>query len=468
MVDLTAEACPASVHMALSAESLHFFRFLRYKISCLLSRLRNNPRIPTTKMSDEFECHFCSLKTTDTTRMVSHVKEAHFQVGDKDYDLPSTSTMKIGLKVKPIESLQLRGKGGRKVKYGAKNLKPVPATELAKLKLKPVTFEEVQRRTQKVHKTNPDRGETTEESGRKRTFEETEETNEGRRPGQHKSKARKTDRPHQCKECPYKADQMSNLQLHVIQAHEKPRLYQCQQCSYKAPRFCDLQQHMSKSPCRFAQMSAPQEDPNDTTFMFDFVRLDSLQRLRGAAPEKSGSRKLRLKTVPADELAKLKLKPVSENQMERNMLEQKQEFIEPKRIFTREKHINELLAKQASNTDLLQYRSRTRSQINANLMTRHIKNESEHFDSAENVSRYENDSRDNSREKEYEEQKNDIGAMETVLEAEPLTFMKQEVEDLVHDQGGAKMKLRCNACGLKAADMVEMTGHLISKHVDEL
>ena len=416
-------------------------------------------------MTDEFECHFCSLKTTDTTRMVSHVKEAHFQVGDKDYDLPST--MKIGLKVKPIESLQLRGKGDRKVKFGTKKLKPLPAAELAKLKLKPVTFEEVQRRTQKVHKTNPDRGETTEESCRKRTFEETEETNEGRGPGQHKSKARKTDRPHPCKECPYKADLMSNLQLHVIQAHEKPRLYQCQQCSYKAPRFCDLQQHMSKSPCRFTQMSAPhQQDPNDTNFMFDFVRLDTLQRLRGAAPETSGSKKLRLKTVPADELAKLKLKPVSENQMERHMLEQKQEFVEPKRISTREKHINELLAKQASNTDLLQNRSRTRSQKNANeqhLMTRHIKNESD-FDSA--ISQYENYS--NSCEKEYDGQKNDIGAIETQLEAEPLTFMKQEVEDLLHDQGGAKMKLRCNACGFKAADMVEMTGHLISKHVDEL
>ena len=217
-------------------------------------------------------------------------------------------------------------------------------------------------------------------------------------------------------------------------------------------------------------MSAPhQEDPNDTNFMFDFVRLEYLQRLRGAAPETSGNKKLRLKTVPADELAKLKLKPVSENQMERHMLEQKQEFVEPKMISTREKHINELLAKQASNTDLPQNRTRTRSQQNANeqhLMTRHIKNESEHFDSVENVTQYENDY--NSCEKEYDGQRSDIGAVETVLEAEPLTFMKQEVEDLVHDQGGAKMRLRCNACGFKAADMVEMTGHLISKHVDEL
>lgn len=432
--------------------------------------------------------------------MVSHVKEVHFEGGEEDYNLPPQplnpedcairqSTMKRGLKVKSLESLE--GKGDREVKLGAKKLKPVPATELAKLKLKPVSLEEIQRLIQKdqlVNKndsTHHDKGETTDERYRKRDFEATEETHEGLYLGHQESKVRKTDKPHQCKECPYKAALKGNLQWHVIAVHEKAKKYRCQQCPYKAARFCDLQQHMS----------APhKKDPNDTSFIFDFVRLNSIERLRGPAPKASDNKRLRLRPVSANELAKLKLKPVSANDMGRHLQKDKQEFIEHKKeykhtkleqkmISTREKHINELLVKHSSKTDRWSQKKSLKDGNEQHLMTRPIQDYAEDLEFSESVFRHEEepakskrgmtDSRENACKKEYEESvveqnNDDSGAIESVLDAERLTFMKEEVEDLPSEQSGAKMKLRCNACGFKAEEMVEMTGHLISKHVDEL
>ena len=430
-------------------------------------------------MMDGLQCHFCSLKTTDTALMVSHVKEVHFQGGEDDYLSPLTlnhkessifpSGRKKGLKVNPIESMQ--GKGYGKVKLGAKKLKPVPASELAKLKLKPVSFEEFQRLIQKdemAHK-NPsinhihNREESTEEIRPKRAHNFVEEIHEDLRLGQHESKVRKIDKRYQCKECPYTADHEKNLQRHVTQAHEKPRHYQCQQCPYKATRFSDLQQHTH------------QKDTNDTSFISDLVRLNSIERLGGAASKTNYNKRLRLQPVPADELAKLKLKPVTENDMKSCFQKSKQELIEPKRISTREKHIKQLLAKQASHRDSSWNESQTKSHKDVSeqqVMNRHIKNEAGHSESAENTPHLENenDPTDDSCQKGYEEsQKSDMsGAIETVLEEEPLTFMKKELEDLAYEQTSAKMKLRCNACGFKTAEMVEMTGHLISEHVDEL
>ena len=67
----------------------------------------------------------------------------------------------------------------------------------------------------------------------------------------------------------------------------------------------------------------------------------------------------------------------------------------------------------------------------------------------------------------------DIDPSEIVLEAESLLDIKEEslgcnIEQEVEEVANVQMRHRCNACGFKAGDMVEMTGHLISKHVEEL
>ena len=120
----------------------------------------------------------------------------------------------------------------------------------------------------------------------------------------------------------------------------------------------------------------------------------------------------------------------------------------------------------ASITDLPQNRDGNEQ----HLSTRHsITNKSEHLYFTDNVPQHDNDSMFDSCENGFEELPlEERSTIETAVEEEPLTFMKREMEDFAYGQGGAKMKLRCNACGFKAMDMVDMTEHLISDHVDEL
>ena len=423
------------------------------------------------------------------------------------YDLPPT---KMDPDVKPIESLQLKGNGDREVKLGTKKLKPMPATELAKLKskLKPVSVEEIKRLSKIIHNNDtiqPGKGESTKGS----QLDSTEENilHVDISPELQSPKFHKSDKA-QCKRCPYETNLKSHLELHIAQVHERLKQFQCQKCTFKAIRFSDLQQHMSKSICRFGHLSAPdQEDSSDTSFMFDFVRLNTVDRLKSELPieiprgrPRKGSKKLLLKAVAPEELTKLKLEPVSADDIKHAFFdEQKEASAKENHTRTREllstigRTQNVLtqntfltLSKEARQNALTQTTFLTKSlQDGRYLMKDDTGEEAEHLDSellrierelsqridsAGNESLNENDFGVQDHEELSSMQRRDNGTIESMLDAEPPTFIKKEVEDedLKYDQGAAKMNFRCKACGFKAAEMVDMTAHFLSEHVEDI
>ena len=219
-------------------------------------------------------------------------------------------------------------------------------------------------------------------------------------------------------------------------------------------------------------------DRMNTDFIFDFAQFErqgaeqKVERNRrllsasGGAPKMIGgdskviggdskvsggdSKRLRLKPVPAGELARLRLKPVSANDIER--------------LMRKDDCVGEQMGEEPYACQKCTYRGPSES-----LLWQHKRQHHKTKDDTEVEVKPSEPAQDMI--------DDDIHPSEIVLDAESILDIKEEslgsndkeeVREVADVRSGRKMRHRCNACGFKARDMVEMTGHLISKHVDEL